>query len=122
MAPRSPYRLNADIIAADRAVVHAVADLNDYTTLNAAYSPEALRQLETTLAEALQAEERHQREAEVIRERVIMAAWALHEAVRGVKAQVVAGFGPESLALHAVGLKKQSERKRPVRRPRPEEA
>jgi hypothetical protein len=42
--------------------------------------------------------------------------WAFHNAIIGVKQQVVAQFGDDSDEAQAVGLKKKSERKKPVRK------
>lgn len=50
------------------------------------------------------------------RDASLAAAHALHEAVLGAKAQVIAQYGSDSASVQAVGLKKKSERKRPTRR------
>jgi hypothetical protein len=49
----------------------------------------------------------------------VAAEWRCHEAIMGVKAQVIAQYGRSSDQLQALGLKKQTERKRPARRPLP---
>jgi hypothetical protein len=46
----------------------------------------------------------------------LAAAQALHAAVLGAKAQVIAQYGDDSAAVQALGLKKKSERKRTSRR------
>jgi hypothetical protein len=48
----------------------------------------------------------------------------LHEAILGVKRQVMAQYDPDPDAIHALGLKKRSEKKRPARQKaeRPEAA
>jgi hypothetical protein len=43
----------------------------------------------------------------------------LYEAIRGAKEQVIAQYGGDSLAVQAIGLKRRSQRKRPVRRAAP---
>jgi hypothetical protein len=44
------------------------------------------------------------------------AEWALHDGMLGAKAQVIAQYGPDSNAVQLLGLKRKSERRRPVRR------
>lgn len=116
MAARTPYRLAFDKIVADRAIIQAVATLPDYSPQNQALNVDTLRQLEASLTAAQQAEDALLREATAAREQVKQAAWDLHEAVRAVKLSVEAQYGSDSPALHAVGLKRRSEYRRPVRR------
>jgi hypothetical protein len=113
---RAPYRIQSDVIVADRAILQAVASLPDYAPMNFAYHIEAVRQLEAALVMAQQAENTILREATVAREQTTEAAWAFHEAISGIKAQVEAQYGNDSPALHAVGRKRRSEHKRPTRR------
>jgi hypothetical protein len=61
---------------------------------------------------------RAQRTLDAARDATQAAEWALHHAILGVKRQVVAQYGPDSDAVQAIGLKKASDRKRPVRRAR----
>jgi hypothetical protein len=116
MGTKAPYRLQTDVIVADRAILQAVASLPDYAPMNLAYNIEAVRQLEATLVMAQQAENTILREATMAREQTTEAAWAFHKAINGVKAQVEAQYGDDSPALHAVGRKRRSEHKRPARR------
>jgi hypothetical protein len=44
------------------------------------------------------------------------AEWALHDGMLGAKAQVIAQYGPDAHAVQLLGLKRKSERRRPVRR------
>lgn len=116
MTARPQYRLSTETIAADRAILQAVATLADFTPANPAYNLASVQQLEAALTLAQQNEERLLREMALTREEVTMAAMALHEAIQVVKVQVEAQYGSDSPALHAVGLKRRSERKRPSRR------
>ena len=117
MARRSNSYRKPKGLEEDRAVMRAIQALPGYTTLNPQSSVEALQQLEITLTEAERIEEDAFRQLDVARTRAVEAAWAFHNAVHAGKDQVIALFGRESLNLHAVGLKKRSERRRPVRRP-----
>lgn len=44
---------------------------------------------------------------------------ALHEAILAAKIQVLAQYGDDSPALHAIGRKRKSERSRPARKVTP---
>lgn len=68
------------------------------------------------MARAQQAELRAQHTLAAARDAVFAAEWALHNAVLRTKAQVIAQYGPDSDAVESMGLKKKSDRKRPVRR------
>jgi hypothetical protein len=50
------------------------------------------------------------------RDAEIAAGREFHDAILGAKAAVIAQYGHESAAVQAIGLKKKSEHKRPVRR------
>jgi len=50
------------------------------------------------------------------------AEWDFHDAMLGVKEQVVAQYGNDSDAVQSLGLTKKSERKSPVRRAQPAKA
>ena len=50
------------------------------------------------------------------RDRAVKAEWTLHNLVLGSKNQVKAQYGDDSDEVNAVGLKKKSEYKRPVRK------
>lgn len=116
MAPKAKYRLSPPAIAADRSALLAVQDLAGYNPINPQYSLAALQALNARLAQAEQSEDRIQRTLDIARDEAVEAAWELHEAILGVKAQVLAQYGPDSRAIEAVGLKRRSERKRPVQR------
>ena len=51
------------------------------------------------------------------RDKLVAAKWAFHNAMVGVRGQVVAQFGANSTAVQEVGLKRKSERKRPGPKP-----
>lgn len=116
MPSRPNQRLSSQALAADRAILAAVANLPDYAPNNPAYSIAALLELNAVVLETLQNESRLLQEADLARDKSIAALQALHKGVKGLRAQVIAQYGDDSAALHAIGLKKSSERKRPVRR------
>ena len=69
-----------------------------------------------TLARLEEADLRAKRAREVTRKRVIAAAKLLHSMVQETKVQVMAQYGRNSPLVHAVGLKRKTERKRRARR------
>jgi hypothetical protein len=110
-------RLDREVISQDQTALQRVAELSDYQPLKSEFGIEALRILEAAMIEARQAENRLRYEAEVAQERAITLTRAFHEAIKGMKAQVLAQYGEDSMALHAVGWKRRSERRPPTRRP-----
>lgn len=116
MPDRSHSRISPEQIAADRAILSAALNLTDYSPMNGAYSLATLQELEATMVAAQQAEERIRLDADAARDRVIAACHAFDRGIKGLRVQIRAQYGDESVALHAVGLKKRSERKRPTRR------
>jgi flagellar biosynthesis/type III secretory pathway protein FliH len=111
-----PQRPDSHTLAADRLTLQALQDLSDYQPLNPAYRPELLQQLEASLDQAEEAEERARRAFEQARRVRTDTARAFHDAIVGAKRQVLAQYGPDSLAVQAIGLTRASERKRPARR------
>jgi hypothetical protein len=109
-------RIRTTTLTEDREVLQAITELGDYAPVNKAYSTAAVEELEAALKWAEQEEVRAQRAHRLARAHAMEAARRFHEAMLGVKAQVVAQYGPDSLAVKAVGLKRKSEYKRPPRR------
>lgn len=116
MATSSNYRVPANTIAADRETLLALQDMHDYQPVNPNHSVSTLIALEQALRQADAAEVRAQQALASARDIAIAASWAYHNAIIGAKAQVIAQFGNDSLAIQAVGLKKRSDRKRVTRR------
>jgi hypothetical protein len=116
MALNQNRRPSADRLEDDREALLALRELRDYKPVNPSYSAEALAALEEALTRAQHEELRLQNALAAARDAATAAAWALHNAVLGAKAQVIAQYGADSDAIQSLGLKKKSERKRPTRR------
>lgn len=99
----------------DRRTIKALRDLTDYRPHRPEHTPEALLALDQEVLAVQDAVDRARREYEAARARLIALSWVLHDSVLGARTEVVVLFGPDSNAVHAVGLKRKSERKRPVR-------
>jgi hypothetical protein len=109
-------KLTLSEIAADRAVVKAIAELPGYQSVNPAYGLEAILQMDATLEVAQQASARSRKANE--QDRIVEqdTAQMLHEIVTVAKAQVFAQYGPDAYAVKAIGWTRKSDRKRPVRK------
>ena len=116
MAPRPTRRLSPDEIKADREALLALKNIADYTPANPAYSAAALAALGAALDQAEQAKMRVENELGAAREQAATAALALHDALLGVKVQVMAQYGDDSFEIQALGLKRKSDHKRRARR------
>jgi hypothetical protein len=84
--------------------------------MNKDYSAAQLEELGRAMEQAQQAELRAAQAQAIARDLAIAAEWALHDGLLGAKAQVIAQYGPDAHALPLLGLRRKSERRRPVRR------
>jgi hypothetical protein len=116
MALNQSRRLRADDLDSDRAAVVAIHTLNNYAPLNPTYSAPVLAERQAERDQAQHAELRAQYAFDAARDAATAAEWALHNAVLGARIQVLAQYGDDSDAIQSLGLKKKSDRKRPVRR------
>ncbi len=119
MSAQSPYLIAAPVLASDRATLHALQDIPAYAPRNPELSTGSLTTLEEELTQAQLETERIRLALEAAHAREIAAGWKFHERVISAKTEVIAQFGADSQEVHAIGLKKKSERKRPVRRRTP---
>lgn len=116
MSRRERYRLSPQTIVADQKALHALAYLPDFAPTNGAYHPERLRALEATMLVARAAADAAQGTADELRTQANATEQDFHLAIKGAKVQLKAQYGEDSPALTGVGLKRESERKRPARR------
>ncbi|HEU5014277.1 MAG TPA: hypothetical protein VFT66_17265 [Roseiflexaceae bacterium] len=116
MAFNQTRRLSGPEMQADEDALLAIKQLPDYKPINPSYNTERLSVLEAALNQAEQEERRLANALAAARDTATAAAWELHNAVLGAKTQVIAQYGPDSNEVQSLGLKKKSERKRPVRR------
>lgn len=112
-------RLPPSTTEADRTTITTIKALADYAPRNPVHTVEALLALDAALRQADEAEARARLAYENARREAAAAALALHNATLGARVEVRSQYGPDSSALHAVGLKPRAEYKRPVRRPGP---
>lgn len=118
MADRTTKSLKPSILADDRDSLAALKGVGDYAPANPGYTEVALTALQTTLDNNIAAATLAEAEAKTKRDEEVSAAWAFHNAVIGMRDSVGVQFGKDSNEFQAVGRKKTSEYKKPVRQPK----
>ena len=116
MAKNETQHLRPVLLEADERTGMAIRGLRDYRPFDPAFSLDAF--------EAAHAEMQSTREAKVIarnaldaaRDAAVAAQWDYHNGILAAKDHVVGQFGANSDQVAALGLKKKSERKAPVRK------
>jgi tRNA A37 methylthiotransferase MiaB len=108
-------RLPASIIAADRTLMVTVQSLSDYAPRNAEFSIESIRKTEASLSQLEREERLAEERLAALREQVAAEGHRYHSKLLGVKDEVIAQYGSDSLAVKAIGRKRKSERKQPHR-------
>jgi hypothetical protein len=108
-------RLKPSILVADRESLAALTNISNYTPANTNYALPALNTLRADLDSAQGAETQAAAAAAAARDSATAKEWAFHEAIIGMRDQVVAQFGRDSDEAQTVGRKKESERKAPTR-------
>jgi len=106
----------ASIIENDRTILRALQDISEYAPRDDELSTTMLSASEAALVQAEIETARLRLAYEAARDRETEAGLAFHNNILRAKAEVIAQFGADSQAVHAMGLKRKSERKRPVRR------
>ncbi len=116
MARNENVRVSTPILDADQNAYLALKAISGYKPANPAYAIDALTSKYEALRVAQEAELNAQNALAAARDAVVAVSWDFHNAMLGVKDQVVAQYGPSSDQVAALGLKKKSERKAPVRK------
>jgi hypothetical protein len=116
MTTRRRGRIRPSILKADLEAIAALKNLTDYRPPNPALS------LEAVLA---QVAEVHRTEEVVVltvktlngaRDDRDAAGWTIHDTMLGIKAAVIAQYGPNSNEVQSLGVKKKIDYRRPRRR------
>ena len=116
MAKDQTRRLRPIQLQADQDALTAIQNLGDYQPANPAYKAEKLGTALSSMQSAQQAEVNAANALAAARDSAVAAEWSFHNAMLGVKEQVVAQYGNDSDAVQSLGLTKKSERKSPVRK------
>ena len=116
MAKNQTVRIRPVILQADKDAYTTLQAMEGYTPANINFSITSLAELFTDLQSAQQAEVNAQNALDAARDAAARTEWDFHNAMLGAKAQVLAQYGDDSDQAQAMGLKKKSERKSPVRK------
>ncbi len=108
--------LKPELVELDRDIITAVLALTDYKPSNVAYAKDTLTAKVKAADDAHASFVNAEAALAAARDAEVTAEYALHDAALCAKQQVIAQYGPNSDEVQSLGLKKKSERKRPVRR------
>lgn len=112
-------RLKPAQIEADRTSFAALQTIAGYAPANAAFALAKVTEAEAALRSKQAAEAQAEAALASARDAAVAGEWEFHNLMIGAKDQVTAQFGRDSDEVQAVGRKKASERKAPVRRAKP---
>lgn len=115
MAKDETRRIKPSTLISDRDSLAALQAVSGYNPTNQSFTQAALNTLKNALDAAQAAETHAAAVAAATRDDATASEWAFHNAVIGMRDQVVAQFGRDSNEAQTVGRKKESERKSPAR-------
>lgn len=109
-------RLKPALIEADRRSFAALQTVSGYAPANPAFTLTRITAAEEAVRIAQQEEAQAAAALATARDAAVAREWEFHNLMIGAKDQVMAQFGRDSNEVQAVGRKRSSERKSPVRR------
>jgi hypothetical protein len=116
MAKNQSIRIRPGVLQADMDAVTALQSMGDYNPSNPAYAKTAVSAKLNAMKAAQDAETQAQNALSAARDAATAAEWDFHNALLGVKNQIIAQYGDNSDQLQSLGLKNKSERQAPVRK------
>ena len=114
MAKDQTQRIRPHQLQADREAHIALQALGDYRPANSAYTADKIGALLATMQAMQEAEVNAANALAAARDTATAAEWDFHNAMLGVKDQIIAQYGVDSDQVQSLGLKKKSEHKRPT--------
>lgn len=108
-------RLSPQVISQDIASLNGLKTIAAYSTSRPEALPSTLQEAYQTMLAQQQAETEQLALYRAAADAARLAEWEFHNCVLAMKEAVRGQFGSDSNEAQAVGLKKKSERKRPVR-------
>jgi hypothetical protein len=109
-------RLPPQLISQDIDSLHGLQTINTYDTTRTDASATKLQQAYQAMLTSQQAETEKLTLYRAAADAARLAEWEFHNAVLAMKEVVRGQYGTDSDEAQAVGLKKKSERKRPIRK------
>ena len=116
MSTNRNNRLDAKVLLADDATLAALKTIGGYQPFKPELSVQALTTKQAVMRAANEAEVQAQAALDAARDAAVAAQWDYHNGILAAKDHVVGQFGSNSDQVAALGLKKKSERKAPVRK------
>ncbi len=116
MAKNQNKRISPAQLQADMEAFTALHGIENYTPANTAYTLEAVEGKMEAMKGAQDEEFAIQNALATARDASTAAEWEFHNFMLSVKEQIIAQFGKNSDQVQALGLKKKSEYKAPVRK------
>jgi hypothetical protein len=116
MAKNQTVRLSPPKLQADVDSLSALQGIPAYAPNNPLYITPALQSKMEMMRNFQQAEAQALAALNTARDAAAAAEWGFHNAMLAAKDQVIAQFGDDSNEVQALGLKKKSEYKTPVRK------
>lgn len=115
MAKDQTRRMRPAQIEEAKAVVAALQKIANYTSSNPKFSLASAIAAVTAMNNSQAAETQAEAALMSARDKANSDEWALWDITLGIKNQVIAQFGEDSLELQALGYKRKSEYKSPKR-------
>ena len=116
MARNESRRLKPAQVADDKARAANLQTMEGYAPANKDYTAEKIAAAVAKVDELRAKEAQAQAAADAARDEAVASEWELHNIVLGVKDQVVAQFGRDSVQAQGMGLTRPSERQVPKRK------
>lgn len=113
--PDTNRRLTPAVINQDVDSYNGSKTIDGYSTKRPNATPEALQQAYQTMLAQQQAETEKLALYRAASDAARLAEWEFHNAVLTMKEVVKGQFGSDSNEAQSIGLKKKSDRKRPIR-------
>jgi hypothetical protein len=111
MAKDQNRRVIAATLAEDEAAFNALQNITGYAPSNANYAITALTQAFNDMRAAQAVEDQAVAALATARDQAVSKEWTVHNLMLGVKDQIKAQFGKDSLQVQELGLKRVSEYK-----------
>ena len=119
MAKNENRPLSAPVLLADDDTLAALKTVSGYQPFNPGHSVETLTAKQAAMRAANDVEVQAQAALDAAHDAAVAAQWDYHNGILGAKETVIGQFGSNSDQVAALGLKKKSERKTPVRKSKP---
>jgi hypothetical protein len=112
-------RISPTILKGDKDALAALKKMEDYTPANKDFTLAKTQSASDAMDSAQETETQKFAQADSARDDATAAEWAFHNAILGIKKQVIAQYGEDSNEMQSLGLTKKSEIVRPGRKAAP---